>query len=104
MSTVPAGRRGRKNGIGLNRGGRTTKLHARVDGQGRPLQVEVSPGSTHDAALAPILLQHIDAAMVFGDKGYDSNAISCRIEQAGALAVILARNGRKAPRYLFRST
>ncbi|RYF20420.1 MAG: IS5 family transposase [Oxalobacteraceae bacterium] len=93
----------KKNSIGLSRGGRTTKLHARVDGQGKPLQVEVSSGSVHDAAVAPDLLQRIDAAAVLGDKGNDSDVIIERIERAGALAVIAARSNRKAPRYLLRS-
>ncbi|RYF46437.1 MAG: IS5 family transposase [Cytophagaceae bacterium] len=93
----------KKTGIGLGRGGRTTKLHARVDGQGKPLQVEVSSGSVHDAAVAPALLQRIDATAVLGDKGYDSDVIIERIERAGALAVIPARSHRKVQRYLLRS-
>ncbi|RYF20421.1 MAG: IS5 family transposase [Oxalobacteraceae bacterium] len=93
----------KKNGIGLSRGGRTTKLHARVSGQGRPLQVEVSPGSVHDAALVPVLLEKLDAAAVLGDKAYGSDAIIHRIEQAGALPVIPARINRRTPRYLIRS-
>ena len=45
---VQAERRAEKNDIGVSRGGRTTKIHARVDAAGFPLQIELTPGSTHD--------------------------------------------------------
>ena len=42
--------------IGRSRGGRTTKLHAVVDGAGRPLAFEITPGQLGDVRAAVALL------------------------------------------------
>ena len=44
-------------GLGRSRGGLTTKVHARVDGKGRPFTFSLSPGQQHDATLAEQLMQ-----------------------------------------------
>jgi|GEM_PF-549871 len=38
--------------LGRSRGGLTTKVHARVDGNGRPFTFALTPGQQHDATLA----------------------------------------------------
>lgn len=86
--------------IGPSRGGRTTKLHARVDAQGRPLQLEVTAGNVADCTHATVLLGHISAAVIIGDKGYDSTAVVARIHASGARAVIPAQRTRKRQRLL----
>src|SRR5699024_10945946 len=44
------------HGIGRSRGGLTTKIHAAVDGRGRPLAIVVTGGQRNDgAALAEVL-------------------------------------------------
>lgn len=42
--------------IGRSRGGRTTKIHALTDDDGRPRVLLLSPGNINDIALAPALL------------------------------------------------
>ncbi len=38
----------RAHAISRSRGGRTTKIHAVTDGQGRPIVLAVTPGNTSD--------------------------------------------------------
>ncbi len=87
-----------KNGIGVSRGGRTTKLHARVDAEGRPIQIEVSAGNIHDCSLADALLARVTADAIIADKAYDVDAIVAKIEAAGATAVIPPKKNRKTQR------
>jgi transposase len=42
--------------VGRSRGGLSTKIHARVDGQGRPIQLLITPGQAHDLTGAESLL------------------------------------------------
>ena len=64
-------------GLGRSRGGFTTKLHARYDGQGRPLCFVLTPGQAHDVKdfrpLFEMLADRIEALLA--DKGYDADAI-----------------------------
>src|SRR3546814_9135691 len=64
-------------GLGRSRGGFTTKLHARCDGQGRPLCFVLTPGQAHDVQgfgpLFRMLAERVDALLA--DKGYDADAI-----------------------------
>lgn len=95
---------GRKRGafgaaIGLSRGGRTTKLHARVDATGKPLQVTITPGNIHDCTEAPRLIaEATTTGAIIGDKGYDSDALIAQIEAKSALAVIPPKSNRKTQR------
>jgi IS5 family transposase len=42
--------------VGHSRGGLTTKIHARVDGQGRPVKIMITPAQAHDLTAAEPLL------------------------------------------------
>lgn len=84
-----------ENALGISRGGRTTKLHARVDAEGRPVQVEISAGNLHDSSLAATLLAQITADGIIADKAYDVDAIVEMIQAAGAAAVIPPKKNRK---------
>ena len=54
----------------------TTKLHARVVGNGLPVQLELSPGQMNDAPMAELLLNDLPpGADVIADKGYDADWI-----------------------------
>ena len=44
----------------MSRGGRTTKIHAIVDGIGNPVEFLLSPGNEHDSPHAIELLSKID--------------------------------------------
>jgi transposase len=58
----------------------------------------VTPGNVHDVSHADVLLEHITAGAILGDKGYDSDAVVAKIEAAGALAVIPSKSNRKVKR------
>ena len=60
--------------IGISRGGRSTKIHAVVDGLGNPLKVMLTSGEVHDSMAAVPLLEQIDleGTVVLGDKGYST--------------------------------
>jgi transposase len=82
---------GRKRGaflqaIGVSRGGRTSKLHALTDREGRPLRFLLTPGNAADARAALQLLDALPArAIVLADKAYDGDAIRRLIEDQGAV-------------------
>jgi IS5 family transposase len=57
-------------------GGLTTKLHALVDADGRPVGLRLTGGQVHDACQAEALIEAIpQGATLLGDKGYESTAI-----------------------------
>ena len=63
--------------MGSSRGGLTSKLHALVDADGRPVSLRLTGGQVHDACEAEALIEAIpEGATLLGDKGYDSNAIA----------------------------
>src|SRR6202008_2118035 len=72
---------GRKRGdyeeaIGRSRGGRTTKIHALTDAEGRPRVLLLSPGNINDIALAPALLAAAGPIKrLIADKAYDANTL-----------------------------
>jgi len=85
---------GRKRGafcqaIGKSRGGRTSKLHAATDEQGRPLFVLLTPGNASDSANAPALINALGPFQrLIADRGYDTNAIRKMIADRHAETVI----------------
>ena len=63
--------------MGSSRGGLTSKLHALVDADGRPVSLRLTGGQVHDACEAEALIEAIpEGATLLGDKGYESNAIA----------------------------
>ena len=101
---APLRRRAKKRdqeaeGLGRSRGGFTTKLHARCDGQGRPLYFVRTPGQAHDVKgfgpLFGMLTGRIGALLA--DKGYDADAIRAELAKAGVEAVIPAKSNRRTP-------
>jgi transposase len=97
---TPIGRR-RKRGayaeaIGRSRGGRTTKIHALTDAEGRPHILLLSPGNTHDVMMAPALIQAAGAVLrLIGDKAYDTNPLRELLASKGIEAVIPSIKRRK---------
>ena len=82
--------------MGRSRGGLTSKIHALVDAEGRPIDIVLTPGQRHDGKAAPDLLEALEQdAIVLADKAYDSDAIRKRIEEKGAWANIPAKRNRK---------
>jgi transposase len=82
--------------IGRSRGGRTTKIHAVVDGRGRPLASTLSAGQRGDAPIAPTLLETLPPAkLCVADAAYDSDALRQRLIEPGTLPVIPNNPTRK---------
>jgi transposase len=61
--------------IGKSRGGRTTKINAVVDGDGRLIAFELTGGNRHDIKPAPGLIEPLPPAKsLLADAAYDSEA------------------------------
>ena len=82
--------------MGRSRGGLTTKIHALVDAEGRPVRLELTAGQAGDAPMAAQLLDAVaPGATVIADKAYDTNGIRALVAAQGAWANIPARATRK---------
>lgn len=82
--------------MGQSRGGLTTKIHALVDAEGRPVQIELTAGQAGDAPTATKLLETVAAgATVLADKAYDTDGIRAFVASRGGWANIPPRITRK---------
>jgi len=82
--------------IGRSRGGRTTKIHAVVDGHGRIIAFEITPGQLGDARAALGLLGPLPPArLCAADTAYDSNGLRQFLLERGTLPVIPNNPTRK---------
>jgi transposase len=82
--------------MGRSRGGLTTKIHALVDADGRPVRLLLSPGQANDAPVAEALLEDLAAgATLIADRAYDTNAIRDLAAERNAWANIPPRAIRK---------
>jgi len=84
-----------EQGLGRSRGGFTSKIHAKVDALGNPLDFIVTPGQESDHIPAEDLLGDITNGYVLGDKGYDSDRFRCRIKHQSNTPVIPGKKNRK---------
>ena len=74
----------------------TTKLHLRVNENGLPLQLELSPGQAHDAPMAELLLQDLPkGTSILADRGYDADWIRAKIKDQDCIAVIPPKSNRR---------
>jgi transposase len=74
----------------------TTKIHALVDADGRPVRLELTPGQAGDAPIAAALLENLaPGAILITDRAYDTNAIRNLAAERGAWANIPPRSIRK---------
>ena len=81
--------------MGRSRGGLTTKIHTLVDAKGLPFRFLLTPGQSHDAMAAQILLQELwPDSFVFADKAYDADWIRACIEAQEAVPIIPDRSNR----------
>jgi transposase len=75
--------------VGRSRGGLSTKIHARVDHQGRPIQILITPGQAHDLTGAePLLASLGQDTIIIADKAYDADRLRAHIKARGATANI----------------
>lgn len=66
-----------KEGFGQSRGGFTSKIHARADGQGRPLGFVLTGGEASDyKAIDDLIALHVaKPGLMLADKDYDSDDV-----------------------------
>ena|SRR3712207_6659015 len=78
-------------------GGLTTKIHALVDGLGRPLCFLLTPGQAADCRHALALREGLVVERLIGDRAYDTNELRDWCAEHGAAAVSPAKRKRKVP-------
>ena len=82
--------------MGRSRGGLTTKIHALVDAEGRPIRIALTPGQAHDGTAAEGLLADLKPSVtLLADKAYDSNAIRQQAQEQDVWANIPPKQNRK---------
>ena len=81
--------------IGRSRGGRTTKLHAAVDGAGRPRRLLVRPGHRGDVLVGAALVAEMTPWRCLADTAYDSDALRAWLWRRGCQPVIPNNPTRK---------
>ena len=82
--------------IGRSRGGRTTKIHAVVDGCGRPIALKITPGQRGDAPVAADLIAPLPPSLLCAaDTAYDSDALRRFLIERGTRPVIPNNPTRK---------
>lgn len=82
--------------MGRSRGGLTSKIHALVDAEGRPVTLHLTAGQVADCTEAQVLIDTLrEGDILLADKGYDSNAIRAKAAERKAWANILPKTNRK---------
>ena len=62
--------------MGQSRGRLTTKIHALVGAEGRPIRLELTPGRAGDAPVGTSFTEGLDrGATLIADRAYDTNPI-----------------------------
>ena len=81
--------------MGRSRGGLTTKIHALVDAEGRPIHLKLTEGQAHDGRSAADMFETIAAGnILLADRAYDSDALRMQMAERGAWANIRAMPNR----------
>ena len=81
--------------MGRSRGGLTTKIHAVVDAEGRPIALDLTAGQTHDSQMSlPLLGAMREGTIVLADKAYDTNALRSAANEKNAWANIPTKKNR----------
>ncbi|CAA2160538.1 hypothetical protein MBRA_05694 [Methylobacterium brachiatum] len=82
--------------MGRSRGGLTSKIHALVDAEGRPVALKITPGQAHDGRSATDMLGELgEGQVLLGDRAYDSDALRARMSEQGAWANVKPMPNRK---------
>src|SRR5713101_6095874 len=89
--------------LGRSKGGLSTKINARVDALGNPVQFLLTPGQAHDLVGADALLPQMAADLLIADKAYDADArVIEPLTAAGKAPVIPPRQNRTGSRQFDR--
>ena len=82
--------------MGRSRGGLTSKIHALVDAEGRPVSLRLTGGQIADCTQADALIDTLgEGDILLADKGYDNNAIRAKAAERRAWANIPPKSNRK---------
>ena len=82
--------------MGRSRGGLTTKVHALVDAEGRPIALKLTEGQAHDGRSAVDMFETIQAGQILlADRAYDSDALRGALAERNAWANIRLMPHRK---------
>ncbi|SBW12942.1 transposase (fragment) [uncultured Alphaproteobacteria bacterium] len=82
--------------MGRSRGGLTSKIHALVDAEGRPVTLHLTGGQVADCTEAEALIDGLGGGdILLADKGYDSNAIRAKAAERKVWANIPPKANRK---------
>jgi transposase len=83
--------------MGRSRGGLTSKIHALVDAEGRPVTLRLTAGQVADCREAEALIDTLgEGDILLADKGYDTDAIRAKAKERKAWANIPLKANRKA--------
>jgi transposase len=84
--------------LGRSKGGFSTKIHARVDALGNPLQFILTAGQRHDITQAKALNAGYYDIPIIADTAYDSDDFIESLEEKQCDPTIPPRKNRKKPR------
>ena len=91
----PEKRGDQEQAIGRSRGGRTTKIHAIVDDEGRPHALLLTGGNVADITGASQLLAATEPSEeLIADKAYDADHLRAFLQARGTLVVIPNKSNR----------
>ena len=81
--------------MGRSRGGLTTKIHALVDAEGRPIRLKLTEGQAHDGRSAADMFATLGSGdILLADRAYDSDGLRENMSARGAWANIRAMPNR----------
>ena len=83
--------------ISLKRGGRTSKIHALANMQGKPIAFVLTPGNIAEISVAAALLDEIAAPKRLPAKAYDADHLRKPLEAPGTEIVIPYNGTRRRP-------
>ncbi len=82
--------------MGRSRGGLTTKAHALVDANGRPIWLKLTEGQPHDGRSAEDMLDTLGPGdILLADRAYDSDKLRQILAERGAWANVKPIPNRK---------
>ena len=88
----------RSDCMGRSRGGLTTKIHALVDAEGRPIRMKLTAGQAHDGRSAADMFDSVQAGdILLGDCAYDSDGLRAMLKARGARGPASVRCRRAPP-------
>lgn len=75
--------------MGRSRGGMTTKIHALVDADGRPIRLKLTAGQAHDGRSTTDMFETVGSGQILlADRAYDSDGLRQSLKERGAWGCI----------------